>query len=102
MSATSASTGIATVSVSSNVVTVKGIKAGSTVVSVKDSKVTVNVPVTVGSSTVSTAWVYKVLATNDLGMHCVDADFSVFSILPPYNVVNAQVVRRSRPASRSS
>ena len=36
---------------------------------------------------------YKVLATNDLGMHCVDADFSVFSILPPYNVVNAQVVR---------
>jgi len=40
-------------------------------------------------------WVYRILATNDLGMHCVDADFSVFSILPPYNVVNAQVVRRS-------
>ena len=36
---------------------------------------------------------FKILATNDLGMHCVDADFSVFSILPPYNVVNAQVVR---------
>ena len=34
-------------------------------------------------------WVYKVVAANDLGMHCVDADFSVFSILPPYNVVNA-------------
>jgi hypothetical protein len=43
----------------------------------------------------TSSWVYKVLATNDLGMHCVDADFSVFSILPPYNVVNAQVVRRS-------
>ena len=43
----------------------------------------------------STAWLYKVLATNDLGMHCVDADFSVFSILPPYNVVNAQVVRHA-------
>jgi len=44
---------------------------------------------------------YKILATNDLGMHCVDADFSVFSILPPYNVVNAQVVRTDsagRPA----
>jgi hypothetical protein len=95
VSATSASTSIATTSVSGNVVTVKGIKAGSTVVSVRDSKVTINVPVTVGSSTVSTAWVYKVLATNDLGMHCVDADFSVFSILPPYNVVNAQVVRRA-------
>ena len=35
---------------------------------------------------------YKVFANNDLGMHCVDKDFSVFSILPPYNVVNAQVV----------
>jgi hypothetical protein len=35
---------------------------------------------------------YKILATNNLGMHCVDADFSVFSILPPFNVVNAQVV----------
>jgi len=94
VSATSASTGIATVSVSSNVVTVRGLAVGSTVVSVRDSKVTIKVPVTVGSSTVSTAWIYKVLATNDLGMHCVDADFSVFSILPPYNVVNAQVVRR--------
>jgi len=36
---------------------------------------------------------YRILATNNLGMHCVDADFSVFSILPPFNVVNAQVVR---------
>jgi len=95
VSATSASSSIATASVSGNVVTVRGLKAGSTVVSVKDSKVMVNVPVTVGSATVSSAWIYKVLATNDLGMHCVDADFSVFSILPPYNVVNAQVVRRA-------
>jgi hypothetical protein len=35
-----------------------------------------------------------VLAANDLGMHCIDSEFSIFSILPPYNVVNAQVVRR--------
>lgn len=35
-----------------------------------------------------------VLAANDLGMHCMDKDFSVFSILPPFNVVNAQVVKR--------
>ncbi len=45
-----------------------------------------------GGGTVQTP-AYKILATNDLGMHCVDADFSVFSILPPYNVVNAQVIR---------
>lgn len=38
---------------------------------------------------------YKVLANNDLGMHCVDKDFSVFSILPPYNVINAQVVKNN-------
>ncbi|MEZ6016108.1 MAG: Ig-like domain-containing protein [Planctomycetota bacterium] len=34
----------------------------------------------------------KVLAWNDLGMHCIDPDFSLFSILPPYNNVNAQVI----------
>jgi hypothetical protein len=42
----------------------------------------------------TSSYTYKILASNDLGMHCVDADFSVFSILPPYNVVNAQVLRR--------
>ena len=36
---------------------------------------------------------YRILATNDLGMHCVDADFSTFTILPPFNVVDAQVLR---------
>lgn len=44
-----------------------------------------------GTGSTSTAS-YRILAANDLGMHCVDADFSVFSILPPYNVLNAQVV----------
>ena len=33
-----------------------------------------------------------VLAFNDLGMHCLDREFSIFSILPPFNVVNAQVI----------
>jgi hypothetical protein len=95
VSASSANTSIATVSVSRNVVTVKGLAAGSVLVSVKDAKVTVKAPVTVLGSNTNSNWVYKVLAANDLGMHCVDADFSVFSILPPYNVVNAQVVRRA-------
>jgi hypothetical protein len=35
-----------------------------------------------------------VLGANDLGMHCVDKEFSVFSILPPFNVVHAQVLER--------
>jgi hypothetical protein len=36
-----------------------------------------------------------VLAANDLGMHCLDREFSVFSILPPFNVVHAQVLNRN-------
>ncbi len=37
-----------------------------------------------------------VVAWNDLGMHCVDGkDYSVFSILPPYNNLHAQVVSRN-------
>ena len=35
-----------------------------------------------------------VLAFNDLGMHCMDREFSAFSILPPFNVVHSQVVLR--------
>ena len=35
-----------------------------------------------------------VLAFNDLGMHCMDREFSVFSILPPFNVLHSQVVLR--------
>ena len=29
---------------------------------------------------------------NDLGMHCMDEDYSVFSILPPYNNIHAQLI----------
>ena len=35
----------------------------------------------------------KVVAWNNLGMHCMDDDFSVFSLLPPYNVIFAQVTQ---------
>ena len=87
---------LSNVTASGATLTVYGVNAGSATVYVRDARTSnISLPVTVGTSTASTTWVYKVLATNDLGMHCVDADFSVFSILPPYNVVNAQVVRRS-------
>lgn len=39
---------------------------------------------------------YTILAWNDLGMHCMDADYSVFSILPPYNVLLAQVIKKGK------
>lgn len=35
----------------------------------------------------------RVFAFNDLGMHCYDADFSVFATLPLFNVLHAQVIR---------
>lgn len=38
---------------------------------------------------------YKLVGANDLGMHCMDKEYSVFSILPPFNVVGVQVVRTS-------
>ncbi len=37
---------------------------------------------------------FQVFAFNDLGMHCYDSDFSVFSLLPPFNVIHAQVIKR--------
>ena len=40
---------------------------------------------------------YEVLAWNDLGMHCYDADFSAFCILPPYNTLWAQVIEKGSP-----
>ena len=44
-----------------------------------------------GSSYVVTAW-------SELGMHCMDGkDYSVFGVLPPYNTVHAQLIKRSDP-----
>ncbi len=39
---------------------------------------------------------YVVLGYNDLGMHCMNRDFSQLCILPPYNSLHAQVLRRGR------
>lgn len=37
-----------------------------------------------------------VVGYNDLGMHCMQNDFSQMMILPPYNTLHAQVIRRGR------
>jgi hypothetical protein len=36
---------------------------------------------------------YQIVSTNDLGMHCGDLDARVASILPPFNVVHAQLIQ---------
>lgn len=38
----------------------------------------------------------QVLGWNNLGMHCMDSDYSVFSVLPPYNTIEAQLIVAGR------
>jgi hypothetical protein len=95
LTASSSSVGVATASVAANVVTVRGIATGTAVLTLKDGRTTVNVPVTV-TSAVTSAGRHSLIAWNDLGMHCVDGkDYSVFSILPPFNNLHAQLVNAS-------
>jgi hypothetical protein len=47
------------------------------------------VPVTYGE--------YSVFAWNDLGMHCLSPSYDQVVILPPYNTLVAQVVKRGSP-----
>lgn len=42
----------------------------------------------------TTPGLFTVIGYNDLGMHCMNQDFSEFMILPPYNTLHAQVIRR--------
>ena len=46
---------------------------------------------------------HRLIVANDLGMHCAGFDSRISSILPPYNVLHAQVIRKgaasgTRPA----
>ena len=34
----------------------------------------------------------KLIGWNNLGMHCMDGDYPVFSILPPYNTIDCQLI----------
>jgi hypothetical protein len=40
---------------------------------------------------------YVILGWNDLGMHCYNKDFRDLAVLPPYNTLWVQVVRRGNP-----
>lgn len=91
VTATSSNPSVATVSYAGGTATVKAIKAGSASITIKDSKTSVAVSVSVVTTPVASTG-YTLLAWNDLGMHCMDGvDFSVFSILPPYNTLHAQL-----------
>jgi hypothetical protein len=41
---------------------------------------------------------YALMAWSELGMHCIDGkDYSIFSVLPPYNIVHSQLVQKGEP-----
>ena len=42
--------------------------------------------------TTTNAATSTLLGWNNLGMHCMDSDYSVFTILPPYNTIEAQLI----------
>ena len=45
---------------------------------------------------------YTLIAWNDLGMHCVDgADYSIFSILPPYNNLHAHLISKTATSGKN-
>jgi hypothetical protein len=102
VSLTNSAPTVASATYSNGVVTIKGLSAGSDTIGVKDSRTTKNISVTVvnsgggGGTPPPAAGTYSLMAWNDLGMHCVDGkDFSIFSILPPYNNLHAQLVNKS-------
>ena len=35
---------------------------------------------------------WTLIGWNNLGMHCMDEDYSVFSLLPPFNTIQAQLI----------
>ena len=40
---------------------------------------------------------YALIATNELGMHCMQDDYSEFCVLPPFNSIRAQLIQRGNP-----
>ncbi len=97
VSASASNPALVRLSVSGSTVSVTALAAGSTVVTVRDSRTSVPVPVNLMvGGTSAPPGTYVLMAWNDLGMHCVDGkDYSIFSILPPFNNLHAQLVNAS-------
>lgn len=45
---------------------------------------------------------FTLVGWSDPGMHCIDADYSVFCILPPYNTIHAQLIDPSGSLVKTS
>jgi hypothetical protein len=100
VTATSSDNSIATAAYASGIISVKGVKAGSATITINDRNTSKQVQISVINNPIPAAAAvtrnYTLLAWNDLGMHCMDGlDFSVFTILPPYNTLHAQLKNKA-------
>ena len=50
--------------------------------------------ISIGFAKIQESDEYIIITWNDLGMHCANKDFSNMAVLPPYNNLMAQVVRK--------
>jgi hypothetical protein len=57
------------------------------------------VPMVVTTAAADPLGNYIILVNNDLGMHCMNLDHSQFSVLPPYNDLQAQIIHRGDVAT---
>ena len=91
----SSNSNVVAVAYAAGTIRITAIRPGQATISVSDTRNTrtIAVLVTPGAANTTATTVYRLLAWNDLGMHCVDGkDYSVFSILPPYNNLHAQLI----------
>jgi len=72
--------------------------AGKSINSTSSNRLDLTVPV--GEQPFAGDGAHTLLAANDLGMHCADLDYQVFSILPPFNVIHAQVIRKGTGSAK--
>ncbi|HEX8979155.1 MAG TPA: Calx-beta domain-containing protein [Parasulfuritortus sp.] len=93
----------ATISDTQGVGTVNEISGGGTGGSTSINSTSQNSPTVPSTSVPLQALVtnsgYQVFAINDLGMHCGDLDPRILSILPPFNILHAQVVKKGANTS---
>jgi hypothetical protein len=58
---------------------------------------TLYLPLIMGGQSAQSSKSYVIIGWNDLGMHCYDRDYSTLTVLPPYNNLFSQVIKRGDP-----
>jgi hypothetical protein len=69
------------------------VDAATSINSTSQNKTKKAIPVGQGPQVINGSKGYRVLASNDLGMHCSDLDYRVAAILPPYNTLHSQIIK---------